>query len=138
MRTHATALLLGLAALAAAAPAQALRATSTPLGAEPSAPPAPSDTMSEAIPPAEADRATLTVDNPRGDAVRVVAESGVTDVTLGEVPAHGRATFAIPAWMTGPESEVRLFVDPRRGFELSSGVLDVAPDEHLGLRVPPR
>lgn len=98
--------------------------------------PTPSDTMSEVIPPEELADATLTVDNPRDEAVTVYAEHGLFDVRLGRVPPHGRVTLPFPKSVVLPTNTLEIFVHPDGGFDLASEKLTVKPGAHLGLRVP--
>jgi hypothetical protein len=99
-------------------------------------PPAPTDTMTAVLPPAEQKGATVTVDNPRAVPVKVLAEDGPFDTTLGEVPAHSRATLVVPSWLTAPDESVQLYFDPKNGTELASDPLELKPGEHVGVRVP--
>jgi hypothetical protein len=96
----------------------------------------PTDGMTATIPPEELADATLTVQNPRAKPVTVFAEQGSSiDVRLGQAPAHGRATLRFPKSVVRGE-EVRVFVHPEGGFDLSAQTLHVHPGEHLGLGVP--
>jgi hypothetical protein len=83
-------------------------------------PPDPRDTMTAVIPPAEQNDATLTVDNPRADAVT----------------AHSRVTLRFPDALVGEDASLQLFVRPARGFDLAGDLMEVDPGDHLGLRVP--
>jgi hypothetical protein len=70
--------------------------------------------------------------------VTVYAEEGDFDHALGQIAALDEATLVLPAWMSGPGRDVRLFVHPRGGFDLASDLLEIEPGEHIGIRVPPR
>jgi hypothetical protein len=101
--------------------------------------PTPTDGVSgmmATIPSEELAHATLTVDNPRGKPVTVLAQQGDIDVRLGVVPARGHATFRFPKSVVLPDETIQVFVEPENGFDLATQTLHVRPGEHLGLRVP--
>lgn len=79
---------------------------------------------------------TLTVRNPRDQAVEVVIERGEFDTTLGTVePDHSR-TFDLPASLTREPQDVKIFMVPTEGLELSSQYFLLKPHAHLEVKVP--
>lgn len=96
----------------------------------------PEQRMTEVIPPEQLAEATITVDNPRDQAVTVYAERGSYDVRLGRVPARGRATLSFPTSVVFPDESIEIFVHPDGGRDLASQRFQVARGKHLGLRVP--
>ena len=98
----------------------------------------PADTMTEVIPPEDLAEATLTVDNPRDEAVTVFARRGPFDTRIGRVPARGRATLRFPKAVVGVGETVTLFVQPDGGRDLASETIKITRGQHVGLRVPVR
>jgi hypothetical protein len=99
-------------------------------------PPSTAHVMTAVIPPEELADATLTVDNPRDQAVTVFAERGDFDLRVGEVPAHSQATLPFPKSAVGPANSIQIFVHPEGGADLSSETMQVRRGQHLGLHVP--
>lgn len=100
--------------------------------------PLPGDTMSAVLPPEALAEATLTVDNPRRQAVTVFAKQGPFDVRLGRVEARSRTTLRFPESIVLPTRAIRIFVHPDGGVDLESQLMAIRQGEHLALRVPPR
>lgn len=98
--------------------------------------PDPTETMTEQLTPAELLQTTLTVDNPRSQAVIVFAGQGMFDVRLGQVPAHARETLKIPAAALNSGPSIRILVHPEGGWDLASETMVIRRGAHLGLRVP--
>jgi ribosomal protein L21E len=90
----------------------------------------------EVMPSPGANTTTLTVSNPRDDAVRVVVERGEFDTTIGTVAPDHIRTFDLPASLTREPQDVRVFVVPNDGFELGSQYFMLRPHAHLVVRVP--
>jgi len=90
------------------------------------------------IPNLDPNATTLTVDNPRDEAVDVFLEKGVFDTRIGTVKANQLRTFDIPPYLARDESQVQLFLRPKRGFDLSSQFLTLRPKAHLEVVVPKR
>ena len=100
--------------------------------------PAPTDTMTEVIPPEDLAEATLTVDNARDKTVTVYAQQNRFDVRLGQVPAGGRVTLRFPKSIVHPGEFIQIFVHPDGEMDLASERLKIDRGKHLGLRVPRR
>ena len=96
----------------------------------------PSDTMLQTLTSEELSETTLTVDNPRAQAVTVFVEQGTFDVRLGQVPAHSRETLPIPKSALNMGSSVEIFIHPEGGRDLAGEIVDLHRGAHLGLRVP--
>ena len=68
----------------------------------------------ELIPNPGTNTTTLTVSNPRNDAVKVVVERGDFDTTIGTVAADHIRTFDLPASLTREPQDVQIFAPGRR------------------------
>ncbi len=79
---------------------------------------------------------TLTVQNPRDQAVKVVVERGEFDTTIGTVEPDHTRTFDLPASLTRDGLDARIFVVPADGMELASWYFNLKPHEHLEVKVP--
>jgi len=90
----------------------------------------------DAIPNPGVNTTTLTVRNPRDDAVKVVIERGDFDTTIGTVPADHVRTFDLPASLTREPQDVKIFVVPTDGLELMSQYFMLRPRAHLEVKVP--
>ena len=96
----------------------------------------PAETMTERLTTEELSHTTLTVDNPRSQAVTVYADQGPFDVRLGTVAAHTRETLKLPDSALYAAPDLQIVVHPEGGWDLASETLTVRRGEHLGLRVP--
>ncbi len=82
------------------------------------------------------DTTSVVVQNNRALPVRVYLEIGNQEVKLGSVDAMGVATLVVPRWLVQSGEEVNIFVQPKNGFEMQTGYIDLQPGEHLGIIVP--
>lgn len=81
---------------------------------------------------------TLTVENTRAEAVKVVVEKGDFDTDVGTVEPFGVHTFDLPASLAREPADVQIFLVPRSGVEMASHFFTLRPHAHLGVKVPPR
>jgi hypothetical protein len=95
-------------------------------------------------PPAKASP-TVTVDNTRSVPVVVYLERGDLDTRVGKVAPDTKAVLPIPRYL-GSDEDVRVFVQPENGIDLSSqeitvpkvGTLDIyVPRDNDGYVAPP-
>ncbi|MGD8321455.1 MAG: hypothetical protein PVJ02_13405 [Gemmatimonadota bacterium] len=80
--------------------------------------------------------ATLTVNNPRAQSVRVDIEYGEFNKHLGTVGADQTHTFNLPAWLTREPNDVQIYLTPKKGFDMSSRFFTLKPKAHLEVTVP--
>ena len=79
---------------------------------------------------------TLTVENPRNEAVVIFIERGEFDTRIGSVPANGKETFFLHGALAENEHLVRIFVHPEHGSDLPSQLFELAHGAHLFVKVP--
>ena len=119
MKTQIGILVLGLATLASAAPAQVQKRLAPTL----------TDTSAN----------TVTVQNDRDVPVTVYMEYGQFDRRLGFVPAFQTATLPLPAWAVQGRESIQLFAHPEGEAEdLATQEFSLQPPGRLGMIVPPR
>jgi hypothetical protein len=101
-------------------------------------------TASAASPPPKAS-STVTVDNTRAVPVVVYLERGDLDTRIGKVAPDTKVVLPVPKYL-GSDEDVRVFVQPENGFDLSSqeitvpkvGTVDIyVPRDNDGYIAPP-
>lgn len=90
----------------------------------------------ELMPGLNPDATTLTVENPRSDAVDVTIQYGQFDKRIGTVGPGQVHTFDLPQWLTHESTDVQLFLEPKTGLEMSSQDITLRPKAHLEVTVP--
>lgn len=78
---------------------------------------------------------TITVNNTRDVPAVVYLQRDVMETRLGTVPAHGTTTLNLPSYLPRGE-EIRVFVHPEGGIDLSTGEEPLRVGETLNIVVP--